>query len=167
LVTITGKSMNQKGEIDKVDCKILLTLIKDARTQLKTIAKECGISSVSALNRIRRLKALGVIKGAILFPNVAQLGLPVVASVGINLKENQADAIKLIKENTNLTQISASIGEYDLIALVHAGSIAELDKIAFSLKRLLGVINVEINVWSSSPLMTFENIDLQPKEVGE
>jgi DNA-binding Lrp family transcriptional regulator len=159
--------MNQKVEIDKVDCKILRALIKDARTQLKTIAKECGISSVSALNRIRRLKTLGVINGATLFPDVAKLGLPIVATIGINLKENQADAIKLIEEHTNLTQISASIGKYDLIALVHAESIAELDKIAFSLKRLLGVINVEINVWTSLPLMVYENIDLQPKGVGE
>jgi Lrp/AsnC family transcriptional regulator for asnA, asnC and gidA len=162
-----GKSMNQRIEIDEVDCKILRALIKDARTQLKIIAKECGISSVSTLNRIKRMKTLGVIKGATLFPNIAEFRLPIVATIGINLKENQADVIKVIDENTNLVQISASIGKYDLIALVYAESIAELDKIAFSMRRLLGVIKVEVNVWASLPLMVFENIDLQPKEVGD
>ena len=83
------------------------------------------------------------------------------------MKENQADVIKVIDENTNLVQISASIGKYDLIALVYAESIAELDKIALSMRRLLGVIKVEVNVWTSLPLMVFENIDLQPKEVGD
>jgi DNA-binding Lrp family transcriptional regulator len=156
--------MNQKVKIDEIDCKILRALIKDARTQLKTIAKDCGISSVSVLNRIRRLKTTGVIKGAILFPNIRQVGLPVVATIGINLTENQVDVIKLIHEKTNLLQVSASIGKYDLIALVHAESITELEKIAFSMKRITGVMKVEINMWTSPPTMAFENIDLQPKE---
>lgn len=157
--------MGQRVEIDETDCKILQALIKDARTPLKIIANDCGISSVSVLNRIKRMKSLGVIKGAILFPNIAEFKLPIVAHIGISLKENQADVVKLIDENTNLLKISRCVGKYDLVALVHSENIAELDKIAFSMKRILGVTKVEISIWSSLPLMIFENIDLQPKEV--
>ena len=155
--------MNQTVEIDEIDSKILRALIKDARAKLKSIAKDCGISSVSALNRIKRLKSLGIITGAVLFSNLATFELPIVATIGINLKGNHEEVIKLIEEKTNAVEISASFGKYDICALVHAESIAELDRIAYSMKKLLGVINVEINIWTSIPHMVYENIDLQPK----
>jgi Lrp/AsnC family transcriptional regulator for asnA, asnC and gidA len=157
--------LGQRVKIDETDCKILRALIKDARTPLKIIANGCGISSVSVLNRIKRMKSLGLIKGAILFPKIEELKLPIVAHIGISLKENQAGVVRLIDENTNLLKISKCVGKYDLVALVHSENIAELDKIAFSIKRILGVTKVEVNVWTSLPLMVFENIDLQPKEV--
>jgi Lrp/AsnC family leucine-responsive transcriptional regulator len=155
--------LNQTVEIDEIDSKILAALIRDARAKLKSIAKDCGISSVSALNRIKRLKSLRVITGAILFSNLAALELPIVATIGVNLNGNQEEVIKLIEEKTNAVEISASFGKYDMCALVHAESITELDRIAYSMKKLEGVIKVEINIWTSIPHMVYENIDLQPK----
>ena len=154
--------MNQTVEIDEIDSTILRALIIDARAKLKSIAKKCGISSVSALNRIKRLKSLKVITGAILFSNLAALELPIVATIGVNLNGNQEEVIKLIEAKTNPVEISASFGKYDMCALVHAESIAELDRIAYSMKKLEGVIKVEINIWTSFPHMVYENIDLRP-----
>lgn len=65
-------------DIDEIDSKILHILIQDARTSLKDIAKECGISSVSVLNRIKRLKKLGVITGATLIPSVSIIGFNII-----------------------------------------------------------------------------------------
>jgi DNA-binding Lrp family transcriptional regulator len=155
--------MSQTVEIDEIDSKILRALIRDARAKLKSIAKDCGISSVSTLNRVKRLKSLGVIKGATLFSNLATFELPIVATVGVILKGNHEEIIKLIKEKTNAVEISASFGKYDICALVHAESITELDRIAYSMKKLIGVIQVEINIWTSFPHFVFENIDLRPK----
>jgi DNA-binding Lrp family transcriptional regulator len=157
--------MNHTTQIDDTDATIIRTLLKDARTPLKDIAKKCGISSVSILNRIKRLKQTGVINGgATLFPVLDQLKLPIVATVGINLKENFEEVIKVIQKNINTIQVSASVGKYDLIAAIHAESINELDKVSFSIKRLPGVQKVEINVWTSMPVFSFENIDVQLKE---
>jgi Lrp/AsnC family leucine-responsive transcriptional regulator len=161
--------MNKKDsqvELDDIDCKILHILLKDARTQLKVIAEACGISSVSALNRIKRLKTLGVIKGAVIFPKVSELNAPIVATIGVNLKDNQTNAVRLLVENTNLVQATPSIGKYDLIALVHASSMAELDRTAFCMRRLLGVTKVDVNVWTSMPIMLFENLDLHCRGAG-
>lgn len=155
--------MNQTVEIDEIDSKILRALIRDARAKLKSIAKDCGISSVSALNRIKRMKSLGIITGAVLFSNLAALELPIVATIGVNLNGNQEEVIKLIEEKTNAVEMSSSFGKYDICALVHAESIAELDRIAYSMKKLDGVIKVEINIWTSFPQMVYENIDLRPK----
>src|SRR5512136_2763 len=136
-------------EIDEKDVKILRILIKDARARLKDIAKECGISSVSALNRIKRLKKLKVITGSMLFPDVAKLGLPFVTSIGVTIDGNRKDeVIKIISEQTNLVEPSASIGKYDLSALVFTENIGDLNRAAHMVKKNFGAREVALNIWS-------------------
>ncbi len=155
--------MGEIVEIDDIDIKILGMLIKDARTRLKDIAKECGTSSVSVLNRIKRLKKLKVITGATLYPNIDALGFPLVATIGVNFDGNiDQEIIKLIDKQAILVEPSASVGEYDLCALVFARTVSELDKIAYSIREHFAAQKVTINVWSGPPLNTFENIDLNP-----
>ncbi len=156
-------SMAPIVEIDEKDAKILSILIKDARARLKDIAKQCGISSVSALNRIKRLKKLKVITGSTLFPNVGELGLPFVTTIGVIIDGNRKDEVlKAIGEQTNLVEPSASIGKYDLCALVFAQNINELDRIAQVVRKNFGAREVALNIWSGPPFQVFENIDLHP-----
>ena len=123
------------------------------------------ISSVAVLNRVKRLKKLGVITGATLFPNLQPLDLPIVATIGINFSRTQdQEIIKLIEEQTSVVEPSASIGEYDLCALVFAQNLNELDKMGYTIKKHFATSNVTLNVWSGPPSMTYENIDLKPKE---
>lgn len=153
-------------KIDEIDEKILRLLIKDARTRLKDIAKECNISSVSVLNRIKRLKTLGVITGATLFPRVALINLPTIANIGINLDSNECgedEIIKLIGEQTNLVEPSASVGKYDLCALVFTENVSELDKIVYAVRKCFGLRKIDVNIYSGEPHFVFENINLQPK----
>lgn len=155
--------MNDTVDLDEMDLKILNMLIKDARTRLKDIAKECGTSSVSVLNRINRLKKLQVITGSTIYPNLKVLGLPIVAAIGVSFDGNQdQEIIKLISEQTHLVEPSPSIGEYDLTALVFATSISDLDKMAYSLRKHFSASKVTINVWCGPPQSTFENVDLRP-----
>jgi DNA-binding Lrp family transcriptional regulator len=153
-------------KIDEIDEKILRLLIKDARTRLKDIAKDCNISSVSVLNRIKRLKTLGVITGATLFPRVALINLPTIANIGINLDSNESnedEIIKLIGEQINLVEPSASVGKYDLCALVFTESVSELDKAVYAVRKCVGVRKIDVNIYSGEPHFVFENINLQPK----
>ena len=155
--------MGATVEIDETDATILSALIKDARARVKDIAKDCGISSVSVINRMKRLKGLGVINGSTLFPNVAMLGLPIVATIGVSLNGNQGEEIlKLIDKQTRLIEPATSVGKYDLCALVYAESIADLDKIAYTVRKTFDVPKVDVNVWAAVPRMMFENIDLKP-----
>jgi len=158
--------MDTVVKIDEIDEKILHLLIKDARTRLKDIAKECNISSVSVLNRIKRLKTLGVITGAALYPRVGLIDLPTIANIGINLDSNESnedEIIKLISEQTNLVEPSASVGKYDLCALVFTESVSELDKAVYALKKCFGVRRIDVNIYAGEPYFIFENINLQPK----
>lgn len=157
--------MDTTVKIDVIDKKILCMLIKDARTRLKDIAKNCGISSVSALNRIKRLKALGVITGATIFirmDNLQDQGIS--ATIGIELNWNQEEEVsKIIREQKNLMELAPSIGKYDLCALIHTNSISELERISYSIRKQPGVKSVTPIIWSK-PHNAFENFDLQLKE---
>lgn len=154
-------------DIDEIDEKILRILINDARTRLKDMAQECGISSVSVLNRIKRLKKLKVITGTTLYPALAELGLPVIATIGIHYQKGEGkEILKAIGEQTHLVEPSSGIGEYDLCAFVYATNLNELDKIAYSVRKNFGASKVVINVWSGAPITRHDNIDLNPRERG-
>ena len=149
-------------KIDEIDNKILHILIEDARTSLKDIAKKCAISSVSVLNRIKRLKKLGIITGATLFSSLDTLGFQIVASIGMETDSNTDEILKFFKEHTCLIEPSTSIGEYDLSALVYAENITNLNDCVDMVRRRFGIRKVTVTVWSGLPFMNYENIDLRP-----
>jgi len=157
--------MSTRIEIDEIDDKILHALIIDARTRLKEIAKECGISSVAVLNRVKRLKATGVITGATLFPNIGKLTGAIVANLGISMESGEEEEIlKIIHEQTYLLEPSSSIGKYDFFALVYAENLKELQKVTELIKKHSVVKAVTVNIWVPPPCMNFDNIDLRPKK---
>lgn len=161
---LKGKKLGTEIGIDALDVKILNILIKNARTRLKDIAKQCKISDVSVLKRIKRLKTLKVITGATLLVNAAALDCPIVAFMGINFNGNQEQAIeRLMNQYTNLVEISTSVGKYDLCALVYANNLTQLDEIASSIREGFGAREVALNVWSYPAKFTFENVELQQK----
>jgi DNA-binding Lrp family transcriptional regulator len=149
-------------EIDNIDNKIIHILIGDARASLKDIAGECGVSSVSVLNRIKRLKKLGVITGAMLFPALNTIGITIVATIGMQTDENPEDILKFLNEHTCLIEPSTSIGEYDFCALVYAENIASLNERVETVRRRFAIRKVIVNVWSGVPYTNFGNIYLNP-----
>ena len=161
-IDVTEAKMKEIVDIDETDDKILHILIQDARTSLKEIAKECNISSVSVLNRIRRLKQLGVITGAILFPVLDPLGFQIAATIGVETDANTDEIMKFLRKHTHLVEPSKSIGEYDLCALVYAENVASLNEKIDLLKRQFEIRKVVVDVWSGAPNMVYENIDLRP-----
>lgn len=158
--------MTSTIEIDEIDEKILHILIENARTSLKEMAKKCDISSVSVLNRIRRLKKLGVITGATLFPSIGMLGFHIVATIGMETDSNVDEIVKYFKEHTYLIEPSMAVGEYDLCAVVYTENIASLNDTVETVRRRFGVKRVIVNVWSGIPYLNFENIDLNPNRKG-
>jgi Lrp/AsnC family transcriptional regulator for asnA, asnC and gidA len=158
--------MDSIVEIDEIDNQILHLLIQDARKSLREISKSCGVSSVSVLNRIKRLKELGVITGATLFASLDTFGFQVVASIGIEL-EASADLQQIVKffnEHTYLVEPSTSIGKYDLYVIIYTENIASLNERIDMVKRLRGIKKVVVSVWSGLPYMNFENINLTTEE---
>jgi Lrp/AsnC family transcriptional regulator, regulator for asnA, asnC and gidA len=154
--------MSTNVEFDETDIKILNMLIKDSRTKLTDIAQDCGTTSVSVINRIKKLKNLNVITGSTLFLNTDHVGLPVFAVIGVNIDSGrELEVLKALEEQASLVEPIQGHGEYDIVTIVFAKNISELDKIAFSLKEQHGASKVTINVISGIHLQ-FDNINLQP-----
>jgi Lrp/AsnC family transcriptional regulator, regulator for asnA, asnC and gidA len=155
--------MSSNVELDAIDVKILKMLIKDARTRLKDIAEECEISSVSALNRIKRLKENKVIIGSTIIPKLGNMNLPIVATIGVNVDGNkEQEILKAFKEQKGLVEPNQTIGTYDLTAIVFSRDVNQLDKIAYSTKEKFAARKVTLNVWTKFKT-TYENLDLQPQ----
>jgi DNA-binding Lrp family transcriptional regulator len=153
--------------MDEIDTTILQMLILDVRMSLSDIAKACDISSVSVLNRIKRLKKLGVLTGATLFPALEELGFHITALIGVQTSSNTEELREFFKNNTCLIEPSSSIGEYDFCALVYAENIASLNEKIDVVRRRFGVRKVIVNVYSRVPILSFENIDLNPLKKEE
>jgi DNA-binding Lrp family transcriptional regulator len=155
--------MSQTVEIDEVDIKILRELIKDARTKLKDIANDCGLSSNAIFKRVKRLKETGVITGTILYTNLELFGLKYPATIGINLKhDNKLKVIKLIRKHANLIAVNPSFGKYDLCAFVMAKSISQLELLKQIVRKQPEVRRIAVNFWSKA-YFNLGNIGLQPK----
>jgi Lrp/AsnC family transcriptional regulator for asnA, asnC and gidA len=154
--------MTRAVDIDEIDEKILEMLIEDARTSLKDIAKNCNITAVSVFNRIKRLKKLGVITGATLFPAIGILGFQIVAIIGMETDSNVEEILKYFKDNTYLVEPATSIGTYDLTAVVYAENLASLNERVETIRRRFGIRKVIVNVWSGIPFINYNNIDLTP-----
>jgi len=160
--------MTYEIELDEIDVKILGTLIKDARTKLKEIAKDCGLTSNAIFKRIKHLKSIGVIVGTTLFPDAKEFGYTHIATIGINLDYTQENEIaKLIRERAkaNLIELSSSIGKYDVCAVMLTKSLQELDNITQAIRKHPGVKRIAVNIWVSEPYFLLENLDLQPTRV--
>ncbi|UCC58221.1 MAG: Lrp/AsnC family transcriptional regulator [Candidatus Bathyarchaeum sp.] len=167
-VLLERREMNCEVELDEIDVKILEALIIDARTKLKKIAEDCGISSNAIVKRIKHLKRIGVITGTAMFLEISKLGYTHIANIGINLdyaQENQV--VKLIEKRAqkNLVELSSSIGKYDMCALIFTKSMHELDNITQAIRKHPGVKRIAINIYVAKPHFSFENLDLQPTRV--
>jgi Lrp/AsnC family transcriptional regulator, regulator for asnA, asnC and gidA len=151
--------------IDELDVKILRFLLKDARSSLKTIAKECNISSVSVLNRINRLKKLGVIKGSSLFASLSIYNFQTIAFIGVETENNNVtdEVLKFLKTYTFLIEPSVSIGKFDLHALIYSKDQNDLNNRAAMVRRLSGVRKVSVFIWTGRPTANWDNIDFIPQ----
>ena len=160
--------MDSTVELDEIDIKILLAMIKDVRTKLKEIAEECSLTSNTVFKRIKHQKDTGVIIGTNFYPDTRKFGFTIVATVGINLDYAQEDdIIELISglAKTNLIELSSSIGKYDLTAFMLTKSIQGLDRITQTIRKHPGVKRIGFNIGGSEPHFHFENIVLQPTRV--
>lgn len=160
--------MTSEVELDEIDVKILSALIRDVRTKLKDIAKECGLTSNAIFKRIKHLKSIGVIVGTTLYPDARTFGLMHVATIGVNLEYSHEDEIlKFILEQakTNLIELSSSIGKYDICAFLLTRSLQELDSITQAIRKHPGVKRMAVNIWVSEPYFLLENFEPQPTKV--
>lgn len=157
--------MSRTVKIDEIDAKILRMLIKDARTNRTTIARNCGLSANAVHKRLKRLKAAGLITGSILFVNPQPFGLNQSATIGINLDPGQESKVTdLIRKFAYLIHIDRSLGKYDICAFIIAKDMAQIEELKETIRKQQGVRRIAINFWGRA-YFNLGNIGLKPKRV--
>src|SRR6201992_587222 len=85
-------------DLDELDTAILRELQADARRTNRDIAAAVGVSPTTALDRTRGLRQLGVIRGARLDVDLAQLGRPVQALIAVRVRPPSRSNIERFRD---------------------------------------------------------------------
>jgi Lrp/AsnC family transcriptional regulator for asnA, asnC and gidA len=107
--------------IDKIDQKILSSLVKNARMPFLEIARECGVSGAAIHQRVKRLEANGVITGSRLLVKPQALGLNVCAFISISLSEagKYQEVIAQLKKIPEIVECHFVTGKYAILSKVY------------------------------------------------
>ena len=128
-------------ELNDVDMKILKALTLDARLSSRQLAKQCGISTSTALLRAKKLEEAGIIRGYAALVDHEKLGYALTVVVEITVSKG-----RLLEVESEIAKLPNVCCVYDVTGLIDAVVIAkfkkreELSKFA---KRLLAMPYVE------------------------
>lgn len=81
-------------KLDEIDHKILETLQNDARLSNKELAASVGLAPSSCLERVRRLRSNGVLKGFHARVNPKNLNIGLEAMISVQLQRHSRDMVE-------------------------------------------------------------------------
>lgn len=134
ITKVLGNMINDK------DWQLISILRSNARASISDLARALNLSRSTVQNRLTKLEESGVIKGYSVEFGSEYLNDLVCSHVAIKVKQKLT-----AKTNTQLRQLSqiselyAISGEFDLIAVIQAHSLEQLSKILDDIGNLEGV----------------------------
>jgi len=125
---------------DEIDERLLALLSENARESVARIGRKLGLSRTTVQGRIERLERRGIIAGYTLrLARDYERGL-VKAHVMITaLPKNARQVEKELRDFRNVKTLHSVSGQFDMIAVVTASTIAELDAVIDRIGELEGV----------------------------
>ncbi len=86
-------------KLDDIDLRILTILYNDADITNKELATQIGIAPSTCLERVKRLKNSGVIKGAYIDVNLKNIGGNIEAIAAIRLQPYSEEIVNQLRED--------------------------------------------------------------------
>jgi DNA-binding Lrp family transcriptional regulator len=127
--------------LDEADVKILKALTVDARLSSRQIAKQCNVSIGTALSRIRKMEAEGIIKGYSALLDQEKLGCELTVVTEITVSKG-----RLLEMENEIARLPNVCCVYDLTGLADAAIIAKFrnrEELSRFTKHLLSLPYVE------------------------
>lgn len=126
--------------LDSTDTALLALLRENARTPAAELARRLQLSRTTVQSRIERLERHGVVAGyTVVVADEVEAGL-VRAHVMITIAPRKSGAIEqALRKIPELRVLHSVSGPFDLIAIVAAASIGELDALIDRIGALDGV----------------------------
>lgn len=107
--------------MDAVDRQILDILMADARTSIRDVAGQIGISRANAYARLKKLTDTNVIRRFTIDVDPVALGLGVTAYVHVRTKQNSWKSFrKKVWTMEEAAHIALVTGDFDCVILVRA-----------------------------------------------
>ncbi len=148
-------------KVDNVDKKILQVLFWDARIKIKELAKEVGVSTNTLNQRVKRLKDKKVIIGTTLSKNMALIGYPLLAIIGVNLNPKfEQHIMHTIRKRSKVMAIHKTIGGFDMLVFIVSKTINDLNNLKQVIKKNNGVKNTSLMILQKLHL-NYEAVELK------
>lgn len=126
--------------MDELDQRILGLLVDDARQSVTVLARRLQVARSTLQERIARLERRGVIAGYTVRLGPAATGCRVSAHVAITVDPKRGDHVQqTLRRITGVRTLHTVSGPVDLIAVVAAGSPAEIDCVLDRIGAITGV----------------------------
>jgi len=131
----------KKIDMDAIDRRLLIELLRDARTSLRRLSEERNVSPATLHNRLTRLVQEGMIRGFTALVDYTKLGYSLSAVImakvdGKHLVEFERE----IANTDNIVAVYDVVGEYDVVLIAKFKNVEDLDNF---LKQLLKNPKVE------------------------
>ncbi|MGB1155630.1 MAG: Lrp/AsnC family transcriptional regulator [Alphaproteobacteria bacterium] len=136
-------------QFDDTDRKILRLIQLDSTLPLEEIARQIGSTKSPVWNRIKKLKAAGVIRREVAILNGDSIGLTETFFIAIRTDQHTSDWLsrftEIVNEMPEILECHRLAGDVDYIMKVRVASTRDFD---LFYKRFIGRINL-FNVTSS------------------
>jgi DNA-binding Lrp family transcriptional regulator len=132
-------------EMDEKDLKIVEILKEHAEYTTRQIAKKTLLPTTTIHNRIKKLKAEGIIKKFTIEPDYSKIskGFLVYVLISANIsvlkekKKTQYDIVKELRKLYFIERADVVSGGTDIVAIVRVKDVAEFDKVLLGKMQLL------------------------------
>ncbi len=133
--------------LDALDHSLLALLRVDARMSVADLAKKLAVSRATVGNRIKRLEQSGVIVGYTvrLRPDAQPQEIRAWVSIAVEGDRTQ-EVVRVLLGEPALTSLHDTNGRWDLLAAVHAKSVAELSEVLERVRKIKGIETTETSI---------------------
>ena len=132
--------------LDELDRNILALLQQDAGLPLDEIARKVGASKTPVWNRIRKMKASGLIKAEVALVDPEKLGLESCFFVLIRTSQHDADwldrFLKAVQARPEVMEAHRLAGDIDYILKVRVANARAYDAFYRALIKEVAIFNV-------------------------
>jgi len=134
-------------ELDLVDRKMIALLQKNGRIATQSLAREVGISDVTARRKLRRLLSDGVVQ-IVAAVDPFQIGYESPVIIGLKVDRGQLDEIaEKLCAHPSIRYVGAATGNSDLIIELVAASNHELAEFVLNyLSTISGILSTETSL---------------------
>lgn len=126
------------SSLDKTDEKIISILKADARKAFVEIAQEIGLSESAVRRRVKNLTDSGVIKKFTIELGVTNK-TSAITLISVSPSTDTSKVSERLKSLKGVDTVYEITGQYDIVAIVSAPTITEINKCIDEVRRINGV----------------------------